>query len=227
VSFVGNYPVRFNDPNGHDVGCPGCYEREQQILASSVRLASLAVDQSGANLIGGGGIGTIIGQKTILTHNHWENEGPRLEEADVIRLYENSMAPSEISGQVRIAYQGETTLISGSLNLNNPPLPIASAADIAKIGPGAWLDVVYEESDILKMTSFQVVSNQQFIFTLNNSNGVINLGDSGGGIFHNGQLVANTWYIDPVAGTFTAHKIPSVVYDQGWRNWMERKPNEN
>jgi hypothetical protein len=81
---------------------------------------------------------------------------------------------------------------------------MASMRTISQLGAGDTVDVVYWDDgrEKLAVAVFQIKNIlNNTIIVLDDPDDIINGGDSGGGVFYNGQLIGNIWrYIERLDG---------------------------
>jgi hypothetical protein len=149
-------------------------------------------------------LGTKITPNTVLTHIHF---------SDLASTYildpSNPKRPHGVSSTTRttpfgksIQYGIQTRLVYSSVKFAGSTAPIASSRTIKQLSAGDSVDVVYwdDARQELAIAVFQIrtVRNNTMI-VLDDPADIINGGDSGGGVFYNGELVGNTWrYVERV-----------------------------
>jgi hypothetical protein len=143
-------------------------------------------------------LGTKITNNTVLTHNHF---------SDLAGTYIldpiNTRRPHGVSNSTRTMpfgwsrqYGAQTRLIFSAVKYAGQVAPIASQSSIEKLGPGDTVDVVYWDDDreALAVANFQIrIVQDHTVIVLNDPEDIINSGDSGGGVFLDGELIGNTW----------------------------------
>ena len=148
------------------------------------------------------GLGTKVDQHTILTHNHFGSQA--------YFCMINPLAPEQ---QVDIAikqdsramgfgdqYGDQTLLVETTEAVQGPAAAIASQQLINAMVVGEVVEVVYWDDELseLSVASFQISGFLgDSVLVLDDSNDIINKGDSGGGVFYQGALVGNTWRYIP------------------------------
>jgi hypothetical protein len=139
-----------------------------------------------------------------LTHNHFNN--PKIQDADFVEFTNYAgnrtrIKIDDIERQLRYNPGTQLLVLPTHVNLGGTP---ATLGDPATLSPGDWVQVVYQdEAGQLKvrMSSVRGLGEYQgeptVIFKNHSDNPaeIINQGDSGGGVFKEGRLVANNWYI--------------------------------
>jgi hypothetical protein len=161
------------------------------------------------------GFGTLItlaDEPMILTHDHWDY----LHELDKVQILNSGnkllveLSTSEFTNLIR--YRDRGTLIFEAPDL--PGLVPARISQTHHLSVGDRITVVHRDSSGQKRPSF--LSAQ--VHSVDTYNGLpvirfsspdeemIRQGDSGGGVWYQGQLVANTWgmYVQEQAGFLSA-----------------------
>ena len=153
------------------------------------------------------GLGTLAnwqGEPVIVTHNHW---GALLAEAEFVHILDaQGEIVLELGGEdfrALIRYQDAGTLI-----LTDPQClrgacstTLAEIGDSQSIPPGETILIVHQALDgsvRVELMSAQVIALAQYkgltVFKVRSLDGqAIQSGDSGGGMWHNGQLIGNLW----------------------------------
>ncbi len=168
------------------------------------------------------GLGTVIGDHTILTAKHVV--GLAIVRNDIPGLRINDLL---VSGLIKVRYcyfseQGETSgtdimridlplSFSGSLPA---PARLASQETMNSVGKGTWVSVVYYDHarSQLGVGKFRVIEIGDGMAKLDDPSKIIVPGDSGGGVYYNGALVGLTTSIDnavskiEVGGKTVEHK---------------------
>lgn len=191
----------------------------QQILQATVRITILApaLDENGepgvtivdgqkqTEYVAGNGLGTLLrsGEETLIaTHDHWK----LLERPESV--VELSSAGNEllltISGQEfrrMIRYRdGGTLLVSAPAGLADS-FQATSSGQPQSVKRGEILYIAYRQTfsgDAISVEPVAVKRLQAFegrpVYQLESANGqTVQVGNSGGGVWHNGELVGNVW----------------------------------
>jgi hypothetical protein len=164
-------------------------------------------------------LGTLIGPKVILTHNHF---GAPLNSLSAGRLTITDQADRSTHWSTadvqQISVDKGTTLIWLPNDVVTPSAPTADGAAVQRLSAGDWLAVNYRDdaTQRLAQQDFKILRIQNGIAQLADPSRVINSGDSGGGAYFNGQLVGNTWSINldsarRATGSFNVALLPSQV----------------
>ena len=156
---------------------------------------------------GEGGLGTIIDNgNTVLTHNHFSHA--LLQNADFVEFtdYWGNSTRIEMNDIDRRFPDNPGTqllVLPGQVNLDGRS---ATLGDPDTLSPGDWAQVVYQDttgqmrvrmSRVQRLGKYQ---NEPIVIFNNHSDNpteILNRGDSGGGVFKEGRLVANNWYVQP------------------------------
>jgi len=219
--YVLNNPIVFTDPTGHNpvlvllalvVLLTVCTTQatpspEQQLIDSSVHITTTNGDPYS--------IGTIINPNTALTHNHFDDGYAQLNQlvADGQPIsYFDPVGPG-----IDIDEDGNpgTGVLTVDANFSGSPVEFATQEEISALTAGDIVQVVYwdDVNSQLTVGSFSVIqpaSDGGWIY-LNDPNEIINLGDSGGGVFHNNNLIGNMLGITG-SGTAVVATLPSDEY---------------
>jgi hypothetical protein len=184
---------------------------DQRILKSTLQI--LVYPQEGElRERGFGTLVTLAGEPMVLTHDHWDY----LHELDKVQILNSDnklvveLSMSEFTDLIR--YRDRGTLIFAAPDL--PGLVPARISQTHHLSVGDRIMVVHRDSSGQKRPSF--LSAQ--VHSIDTYNGLpvirfsspdeemIRQGDSGGGVWYQGQLVANTWgmYVQEQAGFLSA-----------------------
>ncbi len=161
-------------------------------------------------------LGTVIGARTILTHNHFDARIGTLDR-ELMTVTQGDSAVTELAlSKVRLnPMDGGTMLFGLPSAMNVPEAAIADHNTLKRLTVGKWLTVVYWD-DANRQTAqrdFKVIKLGKGFATLADPGHIINSGDSGGGAYLDGQLVGNTWRITTdkqgrPMGIFTIALVP-------------------
>ena len=217
-SYVSNRPVNLNDPTGHmqssdeksgggrcNLKCLETHNNKRQELQTAKNI----VDSQGKHY----SMSTKINTNTVLSHDHY---GFGYLTGGEYQMSTLMVADGE--GFPLFAYDGNGDLTGGtSLLTVNGDLPgfsasLASQDTISMIQPGDLVDVVYwddsAQTSAIGTFSVSEIHLDDHETTFNNgyininSGGTISAGDSGSGIFYEGQLIGNI--------SSTNYVVPSV-----------------
>ncbi len=127
------------------------------------------------------------------------------------------MYPQSETAVAGLAVDAGTQIIHLPSYITLAPPSIGDQAVIGQLAEGEWLTVDYwdEASQRLARGNFQIMQLEQGTATLSDPLRLIRPGDSGGGVYLNGQLIGNTWsiYIDPhtkrPTGAFIVALVPA------------------
>ena len=176
-----------------------------QIKSSTLLIVVESVQPSGVKLVYS--MGTLVqyqGELFVVTHNHYKDY---LQDMNLIELRdaENGMILPIYASEFKklIIYQDAGTMVllapDGVANALTP-----ASLDVApQLKPGDTVQVAYhrqsnrDKVEVLEAVIEEVdVSAAEPVVTLRSLNGeLIRPGDSGGGVWYNGKLVANTWSV--------------------------------
>jgi hypothetical protein len=152
------------------------------------------------------GIGSLIqyqGEILLVTHNHWRT----LQDATIVKFYDADNNLLKVIIQQRfvesIVYADVGTLIL------RPPQEVidhlipVSVGVIPQVEVGETVEIVYRENPAreiaaIKLAVVEAVDTYQDepVYKLRSLDGqTIQPGDSGGGVWHNGCLVGNSWTV--------------------------------
>jgi hypothetical protein len=211
-SYVRNNPLKYIDPDGH---CPICALILLAFLAAGC--ASQPITQppslidSTVNITDRSGnhssLGTQISDNTALTHNHFGSPLNTYTAVDSTGFSQPfSGAASDPIGQdvvidpTRVNTGQQTRLITLLDQMAGSSAQIASQQTINGLQLGDMVDIAYWDD-----ANGQVTTGQFSISDVNNLGngaisvgdplGILNPGDSGGGVYYHGQLIGNLWSI--------------------------------
>ena len=176
------------------------------------------------------GLGTVVqveDENIIITHNHWRplSDVGLVQFSDANGTVLLSMTPFEFEKLILFQDAG-TTILMAPENLGISPAVMGSTGQvtngqtvsIARRQPGNIDKIEVVEARIVKTTNYENLE----AWKLQALNGdVISPGDSGGGIWLNGQWVGNTWSIkviehangnEEAEGTVFAAQCPAQVF---------------
>jgi hypothetical protein len=116
-----------------------------------------------------------------------------------------------------VSVDAGTQIIHLPSSITLAPAPLGDQAVLDQLAEGEWLTVDYwdEASQRLVQGNFQIMHLEPGVATLSDPLCLIRPGDSGGGVYLNGQLVGNTWamYTDPdtkrPTGAFNVALVPA------------------
>jgi len=199
-AYTFNNPVRYVDPDGHDP-----ITAFLLILAAAAVLTACAPEPAPAPEIASSvnvtdmfgqhnSLATIINSNTALTHNHFD-EGP----FPLDELFADGRAIDffdPVGPEIYGTGESQSGLVTIDSDFKGSPAELASQDVISSLDVGNAVQVAYwdDAERELAMGSFTVqapVSGGALL--LNDPDNILNLGDSGGGVFYNGQLIGNLW----------------------------------
>ena len=192
-----------------------CQVIEQQLLASTIRFeirrATLFFEDEGYFLFWGVGHGTVSGGRYLITHNHQSKthysdlpEGSIDEQITLSFFHaDGSLLTHLTNASVKVAMTGSETLVFdfGEQNevgffesLGIPSAPILT--DISTIQPGNVVAQINwnQSNTFVEWTTVRSVTVHDGVQVVELDNAVIQ-GASGGGIFIDGQHIANNWKV--------------------------------
>jgi hypothetical protein len=211
-SYGLNNPLRYTDPTGHSFWDTIFRQIYEFILLSHT------VHISGG---GYGSLGTVTTSYTVLSHNHFPKEPEFIDTSGGSNTNVPKGGRCAIGPEIErldpstgiVSYEQETSLITAY----NPipgvtPAPLASQQTIDGILVGEYVDVVYQnETGQLFVGRFQVALNKNGVIHISDPNLIMNEGDSGGGVYYQGELIGNSWSING-AGLNAIAKLPSSTF---------------
>lgn len=181
-----------------------------QIKNSTLLIVVENIEQSGVTLAYD--LGTVVqyqDESYLVTHNHW---GDMLQDTNIIEIRDaqykmlRPMYASEFKSL--IVYQDAGTMV---LHLPDglPDTLTPGNLDTSPLKPGDTVQVAhwsYPNRDCLEVSEAVVKEINTFkgepVYTLRSLDGQpLHPGDSGGGVWHNGKLVANTWTVLTIVST--------------------------
>jgi len=152
------------------------------------------------------GVGSLIqyqGEILLVTHNHWRT----LEDATLVKFYDadNNLLKVIIKQRFveSIVYADAGTLILRPPQEVIDPLVPVSVEEIPQVAAGETVEIVYRENPTRETAAIKLAVVEEIdtyqdepVFKLRSLDGqAIQPGDSGGGIWHDGCLVGNTWTV--------------------------------
>lgn len=204
---------------------------EQHILRSTVQIAMYEFDNGNGIESGGRGLGTVVqheGQSIIVTHDHWTHIHANLNVVE----FSNAQGALLVSlnaaqFQTLIQYRdGGTMILSVPAGLET--IIPATMADASTAQPNDMLWLARRTPFGSRSTVEVVGARLDTIHTGNSpaylkmtaaDNNVFIPGDSGGGVWMNGRLVANNWssglmitqsWVDRLLGTEQTDETSTV-----------------
>jgi hypothetical protein len=177
-----------------------------QIKESTLLIVVEDIQQTGVAL--GVGMGTLVevqGESFLVTHNHY---GDLLQDMNIVELRdaEHRMIRPIYAYELksRIVYQDAGTLVLRAPDGLADALTPASLDDDPRLEPGAMVQVVYQHHPdrddvaVLDAVVEEIEAHKGVpIYRLRAQNGqALHPGDSGGGVWFNGKLVANNWAVE-------------------------------
>ena len=164
-------------------------------------------------------LGTVIGPHLILTRNHFGTAlGTLPNETFTISDSTGRSAIVRVADVTRIAIDRGTLLLRLPETVDLTVLPLAERTAISRLAAGDWLTVNYWDNTRQRLATrdFQLIKMENGLATLADPDHVINPGDSGGGVFFEGQLIGNTWSYNAGTngnplGSFNVALVPSQV----------------
>ena len=161
----------------------------------------------------GYGMGTLVeteGGVWLVTHNHY---GEALQDLTIVELRDADgqmiMPMLGIEFKSLVVYQDPGTLVLRAPEILMDNLTPASLGEVSQVKAGEAVQVAYREGEkrdragILEAVIEEVTTNNNGVpvYKIHNPNGqVIQPGDSGGGVWHKGQLVGNMWWVKAISG---------------------------
>ena len=198
--------VLLNTLNAAEAAAPPALDRatNQRILQATIQIALYEFDEGAGVEKGGRGLGTLVrqhNQTLIVTHDHWTHLNANLREAE----FRNAR------GDLLLAVSGSAFL--GMIRYRDGgTMVLAAPAELAALAPVAVAPAGTRNGDIAWVTRRN---------RLRGADGAVVIpGDSGGGIWFNGQLQGNLWsggveirttWIDRLLGT-SRQTETSLIY---------------
>lgn len=207
-----------------------------QIKNSTLLMVVESIQPTGIKL--GCGMGTLVnyqGESFLVTHNHW---GDMLQDTNIIELRD---AENRLIRTI-YGYEFKSLIIykdPGTLVLHAPDgladAVVPGSLDISlTLKPGDTVQVAYRgQTNLDRLEVLDAVVTETGltgvvpVLTIRSLDGqLIRPGDSGGGVWHNGKLAANTWavlatslvvgtsgQIDQTSQTFTDLSYAAILPD--------------
>ena len=179
-------------------------DAEASILASTIQIAMYEhALEPGSSEAGGDGLGTVIaygGERLIITHDHWSHINPNLTEVEFRNWMGQLLVTLDAHAfQSLILYRdGGTMVLRVPAGLEN--IPTAEVGTAAVEGDVVWVarrDVKTGRQTVelfpAAVTAVEIGSGQAKMRLQTLAEGAVIPGDSGGGVWVNGRLVANNW----------------------------------
>jgi len=211
----------------------------EQIKNSTLLFVVESIHETGVAL--GYGMGTVVqyqGGLFVVTHNHWGNI---LEDTNIVEIRDanNRMLQPIFTSKFKslIVYQDAGTMVLRLPDGLSDKLTPASLYRETQLKPGEAVQVAHRrqpDRDRVEILDAVVVdislSKDTTVYTLRSLDSqYLQPGDSGGGVWHNGQLVANTWTIitestvvdadgnvDPARETLT-DRSHAAIFPEGFK----------
>ena len=176
-----------------------------QIKSSTLLIVVENIQNTGVTL--GYGMATMVkvqDETFLATHNHWGN---MLQDMNILELRnaDNKMIRPIYGSEFNslIVYQDAGTMVLRVPDGLADALTPGNLDDPPQLKPGDTVQIAYrgqptrDKVEILEaVIEENSVSRGKPVYTLRSLNGQpLHPGDSGGGIWHNGKLVANTWAV--------------------------------
>jgi RHS repeat-associated protein len=192
-----NNPVKYTDPTGHDVDCGNgdsqCKSDQKQIK-STIRI-NHGYERDDGEFEHKESSGTVIAPQTVLTHNHFE---PPVG-SPTSRSLSGSKGKASFDKLGFTVDNRGTLLLHSTSKIINPAAKIASRSVIDNLKEGDVLSAVLFDDRtgnffVQQFSILEFASDKNArIAILNDPDNLITAGDSGGGVFFNGELVGNVW----------------------------------
>jgi hypothetical protein len=176
-----------------------------QIRNSTLLIVVEDIEKSGVTLAYD--LGTAVqyqGAKYLVTHNHW---GDMLRDMNILEIRDaqfkmlRAMYASEFTNLV-VYQDADTMVLRLPDGLPDSILPV-ELVETTRLRPGDTVQVAhwkYPERNELVVSDAVIVEittyKEEPVYSLRIlGSQLLHPGDSGGGVWHNGQLVANTWTV--------------------------------
>jgi hypothetical protein len=144
------------------------------------------------------GLGTKLDEHTVLTHNHYGKQANfcMIDPGDSDNPQDIAIKTASLAMGHGDGYGDQTQLVHTTEAIEGPFATIASQQVIRELVAGDFVEVVYrdEASSELAITSLQIrgiLGNS--VVVLEDPGDIINVGDSGGGVYYQGAFIGNTW----------------------------------
>jgi hypothetical protein len=179
----------------------------------------------GAQRTTGNSLGTAVGPNLILTHGHFHvpPQSPRSIAFKVIGS--TGQVIQYRSDEVQqIILSRETTFIYLPSAMTGSSAPLADRDTLDRLQPGAWVTLNYwdDAQERGAQRLFQIVQVQQAVVTLADPDRVINVGDSGGGVFFADKLIGVTSSIDVDAQDRSVGRVNVTLVTPDVRNLVQQ-----
>jgi len=144
------------------------------------------------------GLGTKLGQQAVLTHNHYGKPASfcMVDQADPQHPQDLLIKTASLAMGHNDEYGDQTQLVRSTENFAGSFAPIASQQVISQLAVGEFVDVVYwndaNQGPAIARFRIQGFLGDSLV-VLEDPEDIINVGDSGGGVFYRGTLIGNTW----------------------------------
>jgi hypothetical protein len=144
------------------------------------------------------GLGTKLDEHTILTHNHYGNQANfcMIDPGDSDNPQDIAIKTASLAMGHGDGYGDQTQLVHTAEAIEDPFAPIATQQVIRELVSGDFVEVIYRDdsSSRLAIASLQIRGFlENSVVVLEDSENIINVGDSGGGVYYQGALIGNTW----------------------------------
>lgn len=143
-------------------------------------------------------LGTKLDEHTVLTHNHFGNQANycMIDPIEPTRPHDVAIKSAAVAMGYDDDYGNQTQSVHISEAMTGPYAPIASQQDMEALLMGEFVEVVYRDdtSSELAIASLHIrelLGNS--VLVLDDPQGIIDAGDSGGGVYYQGALIGNTW----------------------------------
>ncbi len=144
------------------------------------------------------GLGTKLDEHAIITHNHYGNQANfcMIDPGYSDNPQDVAIKTASLAMGHGDEYGDQTQLVHTTEAIVGPFAPIASQQVIRELVVGESVEVVYwdDASSELAIASLQIrgfLGNS--VVVLEDPEDIINVGDSGGGVYYQGVLIGNTW----------------------------------
>lgn len=170
-------------------------------------------------------LGTAVGPNLILTHGHFQVP-PQSPRSIAFKVIANAGQVIEYrSDEVQQIIVGrETTFIYLPSDLSGIGAPPADRDTLDSLRPGEWVTVNYWDDAQQQGAQrlFQIVRVLQDVATLADPDHVINVGDSGGGVFFADKLIGVTSSIDVDSQDRPVGRVNVTLVTPALRNLVQQ-----
>jgi len=198
--------VLLNTLNAAEAAAPPALDpaRNQRILQATIQIALYEYDEGQGIEVGGRGLGTLVrhnGQTLIVTHDHWTHLNTNLREAEFRNARGDLLLTVPANTLLNlIRYRDGGTMILAAPAELAAMAPVALDPAVASAGQVAWVArrARHDGGNSVEVVAAHVETVEAEAglprLRLRGAGGAVVIpGDSGGGIWYDGQLQGNLW----------------------------------